>query len=108
MSNDALTYDDIRSLKIDGDLGRFIKQHMAVSRAECARRRSLVLRYPDLAAKLTEPPLRFTTPEHWNGYIPPATWNQALNPTPGRAVLLALVEEAEKRQSQPRQLEEAA
>jgi hypothetical protein len=106
--SDALTYDDVRGLKVDGDLGRFIKQHMAAGRVECARRRGLVLRYPDLAAKLTEPPLRFTTPEHWNGYIPPSTWNQAINTAPCRTALLALVEEAEKRQSQPRHLEEAA
>lgn len=105
---EALTYDDVRSLKLDGDLGRFIKQHMAAARVECARRRGLVLRYPDLAAKLTERPLRFTTPEHWNGFIPPATWNQALNTTPGRPVLLALVAEAEKRNAAPREIKEAA
>jgi len=38
------------------------------------QRRAAVLAQPDLAAELTRPPLNFTRPEHWNGYIPPATW----------------------------------
>lgn len=106
--SDALTYDDIRGLKVDGDLGRFIKGHMAAARVECARRRGLVLRYPDLAAKLTEPPCGFTLPEQWNGFIPPATWNQAINTVSSRRVLLALVEEAEKRQAKPLEIRDAA
>ena len=37
----------------------------------CAERRARVLRYPDLAKKLTQPPVGYTQPEHWNGWIPP-------------------------------------
>lgn len=111
--SDALTYDDVRGLKVDGDLGRFIKQHMTDARREAAHRRGLVLRYPDLAAKLTEPPLRFTTAEHWNGFIPPATdCAGAMNTARCRPALQALVAEAERRKAQPKEtateLEEAA
>lgn len=35
-------------------------------------RRDRVLAYPDLARRLTEPPLRFADPSDWNGWIPPA------------------------------------
>lgn len=37
-----------------------------------AERRAVVLRHPDLAAKLCDPPLRFARPEQWTGYIAPA------------------------------------
>ncbi len=32
--------------------------------------RALVLRYPDIAKRLTEPPARFADPAQWSGYIP--------------------------------------
>lgn len=38
---------------------------------ESAQRRARVLSYPDLARRLTEPPLDFRRPEDWNGWIPP-------------------------------------
>ncbi len=112
MSN-PLTYDDVRGLKADGELGKFIKFHMAEAQRAAAHRRGLVLRYPDLAAKLTEPPIGFTRPEMWNGYIPPATdCMGAMNTARCRPALLALVAEAERRLHQPREtaetLEEAA
>lgn len=108
-----LTYDDVRGLKADGELGKFIKFHMAEAQRNAAHRRGLVLRYPDIAAKLTEPPIGFTTPEKWNGYIPPATdCTGAMNTARCRPALLALVTEAERRRDQPQEtataLEEAA
>ncbi|MFJ9037922.1 hypothetical protein ACIRF8_15180 [Streptomyces sp. NPDC102406] len=110
--SEPMTFADARELKAQGDLARFIKTHMSEAQRVAAYRRALVLRYPDLAAKLTESPLRFTAPKHWNGYIPPATWNQAMNTYSGRPVLLALVAEAERRRDQPQEtaaeLEEAA
>lgn len=110
--NGLQTYDDVRALKLEGELGKFIKGHMAAARTEAAHRRGLVLRYPDLAAQLTEPPIGFSSPEKWNGYIPPATWNQSMNTARCRPALLALVAEAERRLHQPREtaqtLEEAA
>ena len=36
-------------------------------------RRDRVLAYPDLAKRLTEPPLGFADPTDWTGWIPPAT-----------------------------------
>jgi hypothetical protein len=41
-------------------------------RPESAARRARVLRYPDLAKKLTQPPLGYSRPEAWNGWVPPA------------------------------------
>ncbi|MFG1857498.1 hypothetical protein ACGFJT_37080 [Actinomadura geliboluensis] len=59
--------------------------------------RGSVLRYPDLAAKLREPPLKFRRPEQWNGYIPPDTCGSAPNLSPRRDALIVLVEEAARR-----------
>ena len=98
-----LSEADVRDLRKQGDLLRLIKQAQAAARAENARRRALVLRYPELAAKLTEPPIRHTTPEHWTGYIPPAydaeTYGggQPINTSPVRAALVAILAEAEAR-----------
>lgn len=98
-----LSEDDVRDLRHQGDLTRLIKQAQAAGRTENARRRALVLRHPDLAQKLTEPPLRHTTPEHWTGYIPPAYdavalgGAQPINTSPARAALVALLAEAEAR-----------
>ncbi|MFD5031677.1 hypothetical protein ACFWM0_14865 [Streptomyces sp. NPDC058405] len=96
MSN--LSEQDVHALRQQQDLKAFMAQAMADAKAENARRRALVLRHEDLAAKLTEAPHRFTLPGHWTGYIPPATWNGAANTTPVRPALLALVTEAERRQ----------
>jgi hypothetical protein len=38
---------------------------------ESRDRRDRVLRYPDLAARLTQPPLNYRRPEDWQGWIPP-------------------------------------
>lgn len=98
-----LSEQDVRDLRQQGDLLTLIKQAQATSRAENARRRALVLKHPDLAARLCEPPLRHTTPEHWTGYIPPAydaialSGAQPINTSPARAALVALLTEAEAR-----------
>lgn len=34
-------------------------------------RRDRVLAYPDLALRLTQPPVGFAAPEDWTGWIPP-------------------------------------
>lgn len=34
------------------------------------QRRELVFRFPDIAAKLTEPPLELKNPQQWSGFIP--------------------------------------
>ena len=66
-------------------------------------RRAAVLAHPDLAAKLTEQPLNFARPDQWTGFIPPATTaDHAINPSPVRAALVAIVAEAERRARQQR------
>jgi hypothetical protein len=99
-----LTEQDVAELrKNKGDLIRLIKQARTNALAENARRRTLVLRHPDLAARLTEPPIRHTTPEHWTGYVPPASdapslgGAEPINHSPARAALVAIVAEAEQR-----------
>jgi hypothetical protein len=76
----------------------------------CAERRERVLAHPDLAQRLTEPPLEYTrttpggkqrpAPELWNGFVPPRTFNGALNDSPQRAALVAICEEAQARESE--------
>lgn len=96
--NDPLSLADARALMDENDVGRFIKHHMAEAKRAAAHRRALVLRHPDLAAQLTQPPIKFSRPEVWNGYIPPATdCTGAINTAPSRRVLLELVAEAEAR-----------
>lgn len=50
------------------------KLREAADQAQAANqaRRERVLRHPDLAKKLTEPPLSYARPEQWNGFVPPA------------------------------------
>ena len=90
--------DDARAMRQQGDLKGFILAGMRDGAIRNKHRRGLVLAHADLAAKLTEPPLSFSSPEKWTGYIPPAlTAEGAINPSPVRAALAALIAEAEKR-----------
>ena len=68
-----------------------------------AQERAVVLRFPDIAAKLTEFPMSYARPEQWTGFIPPK-WVTAphgsgwvLNDSPSRAALLAIHAEAVER-----------
>ncbi len=45
----------------------------AEARAAAAERRRRVLAHPDLAQRLTQQPLNFSSPGRWTGYVPPAT-----------------------------------
>lgn len=99
---DGLSPRDIRALLKQGDFARLVKDHLAQVRAENQRRRALVLQYPDLAARLCKPPLREATPETWNGWIPPEIWREQINDSPIRAALVALVAEAERRNTAAR------
>jgi hypothetical protein len=89
--------DDVRAMRQQQDLRRFITDTMAASRVENERRRRMVLRYPDLAQRLTEKPLQWSAPEKWTGFVEPETWGGRPNRSPGRKVLLELIEEAERR-----------
>lgn len=56
-----------------------------------------VLGYPDLARKLTEPPIGFERPEQWNGFVPPEQWREQHNDSARREALVELVAEAARR-----------
>ncbi|OXS35417.1 hypothetical protein [Streptomyces sp. XY006] len=99
-----LTEQDVAVLRRNpGDLLRLIKQARTNAAQENTRRRALVLRHPDLAERLTQPPIGHTTPQHWTGYVPPeydapsVGGSQPINNSPIRAALAALVAEAEAR-----------
>lgn len=65
------------------------------------QRRELVLRYPDLAAKLTQPPYSLARPDQWTGFIPAGDYEARHGRVPVdapiRAQLLAILNEAAQR-----------
>lgn len=83
---------DITALRQQGDLGEFLKQARETEAAANARRKRLVYRHADLVDQL-----RLLGQDPWNGRIPPAEWGGAINTSPIRARLLAIVTEAEQR-----------
>ncbi|MFC9700885.1 hypothetical protein ACFTWD_09360 [Streptomyces sp. NPDC056943] len=89
---------DIAALRQQGDLGEFLRQARTDEARANAARKQLVYRHADLADKLA---LLGQTP--WNGRIPPAEWGGAINTTPVRAALIAIVTEAEQRGAEARQ-----
>lgn len=91
---------DIAAMHLQGDLVEFLKVSIRDGRAAAERRRALILRHPDLAERLTKDPLNYTTPEHWNGSVPPETWREARNDSPRRPAILALLDEAQRREQQ--------
>lgn len=57
-----------------GDVAYWMAQVRAADiegRTRAAHRRARVLAHPDIAEALTEPPLRYTTADKWEGHIPP-------------------------------------
>lgn len=83
---------DITALRQQGDLGKFLRQAREQEAATNAARKHLVYRHPDLIDQL-----RLIGQDPWNGRIPPAEWGGAINTSPIRAALIAIVAEAEKR-----------
>jgi hypothetical protein len=59
--------------------------------------RALILSQPDLAVRLTQPPLDYERAEQWNGFIPPEVWAGQSNGSPRRDALVELVTEATAR-----------
>lgn len=72
----------------------------AEAREQAAQRRARVLAHADLADRLTAPPLGYARPEQWNGYVPPATWQEARNGSARRAALVELCAEALRREQE--------
>lgn len=91
----GVSESDIRAMRQQGDLAEFIRAGMAEGKRNAAARRALILRHPDIAAKLLLPPLNYKFPEQWAGAMPPENWGGSLNNAPERKAILALVEEAE-------------
>lgn len=75
---------------------------------QSAEQRKLILAYPDIAARLCDPPLGYKQPGDWTGYIPPAydpeDWKGVipLNDSPRRAALMELLEAAAEREDAQR------
>lgn len=59
------------------------------------RNRELVLRHPDVAKRLTDPPLSYQRPDQWTGYIPGPEWRGQANDSIRRAALIDIVMAAE-------------
>jgi hypothetical protein len=94
-----ISEEDVHALRQQNDLTAFIKEQKRAAATRNAHRRALVLQHDDLAAKLTQQPMNFSAPEKWTGFIPPSTvCSGALNTSPVRPALLALVHAAEQRQ----------
>src|SRR5258707_14796957 len=68
-SSDALA----RAMEAGGPRVRWLCLILTDAEERLARRRALVLGYPDLAKRLTLPPVGYTRAEQWNGYLPPGT-----------------------------------
>ncbi len=92
------------------DIAQRARDGQAEALARCRERRERVLRHPDLAARLTQPPLNHSDPAMWNGYVPPATWGDYWsgkhgegkpkpNNSPERAALVDICAEALRRES---------
>ncbi len=62
--------------------------------------REAVLSYPDLAERLTQPPLGYVQPSQWTGFVPPELFNNQINDSPRRAALVAIVDEALSRDAE--------
>lgn len=50
---------------------RQYREARAASKSESQARRDRVLAHPDLAKRLTQPPLSLSQPTKWSGWIPP-------------------------------------
>ena len=86
---------DIAAMRAQGDLGDYLRQTREQEAATNAARKRLVYRHTDLVDQL-----RLIGQEPWNGRIPPTEWGGAINTSPVRAALLAIVTEAEQRTGQ--------
>lgn len=97
-----ITAEHIREVRAQGDLKALLTMARTQGTTTAARLRSAVLAHPDLAEQLTAPPCSFARPEVWTGYIGPK-WIEGrhgeavLNTSPYRAQLVAIVAEAEQR-----------
>lgn len=99
----GVTENDVHAMRQQKDLTAYIKQTDQAAAAECARRKALVNRYPDLVERLHQIPGQ----KAWNGFIAPDTWNGQLNDSYIRAALIDVAHEAEQRAAAERKGEAA-
>lgn len=93
-----LTEDDVRALRQQKDLARLLKEGNSRAKELCERRKRLVLGYPDLAERLTEPPLAYARPDCWNGGLGTDEIQDGRpNRSPSYLQLAAICAEAERR-----------
>ncbi|MER7908258.1 hypothetical protein [Streptomyces sp. NPDC096068] len=83
---------DVAAMRRQGDFAQYLQQARADEARANARRKQLVYRHADLVDQL-----RLLGQDPWNGRIPPAEWGGAINTSPVRAALIAIVAEAEQR-----------
>ncbi|MEU2510202.1 hypothetical protein ABZ621_36690 [Streptomyces sp. NPDC007863] len=83
---------DIAAMRQQGSLGDYLRHTREQEAIANAQRKRLVYRHTDLVDQL-----KLIGQDPWNGRIPPAQWGGAINTSPIRAALLAIVDEAEQR-----------
>lgn len=88
------------------------RETFARAHLENQQRRERVLRHPDLAARLCRPPLGFSRPENWNGFVAPrflpddrpfgapGPERLRLNDSPRRAAIVEICAEALRREGE--------
>ena len=80
-------------------IGPLWRKTYAEAEARKKRQKAAVLAHPDLAERLTMPPLSYAKPDQWNGGVPAETFNGGNNDSPRRAALAGIVEEALSREA---------
>lgn len=71
---------------------------VARAREANRQRRARVLAHPDLAARLTQPPLSYKQPEQWSGYVPPEQYGGSHNDSQRRTALVEIMREVADRE----------
>lgn len=92
-----VSQDDIREIRRQGELKDWFRMVRESALEERERVRKLVMRHPDLVARLGEPPMGLRVPSLWTGFVPPLEWNGSPNSLMHRAYQ-AVVDEAERRE----------
>ncbi|MGW1998465.1 hypothetical protein [Embleya sp. NPDC001921] len=94
---EPLGYADVQALRKERAITEALMVQGAHALAERERRRRLVLRHPDLLARLGQDPIRLRVPSLWTGSLPAAEWNGSSNSLLHNAYR-AVVDEAERRE----------
>jgi len=103
LQTDPRICGQVSQLRASGQLGLMWQAVTAATASDNDARKALVLQHPDLAARVAKA-LGLSSPDRWNGRMPPATvpgkGDYMPNPSPLLARLREIVAEAEARQQQ--------